>query len=72
MEADLFTSDSFKKQVLESEGISVSNDSENSGIQVFGDDLSEFQDMIQSTPKIPGGVKNIIQDASILSRNDKE
>lgn len=57
MDADLFSSDSFKKQVLESEGISVDD---------------EFQSLIQSAPQIPSGVKNIIQDATILSRNDKE
>ena len=58
MDADLFSSDSFKKQVLESEGISCEEDN--------------FKSLIQSAPQIPKGVKNIIQDASILSRNDKE
>lgn len=58
MDADLFSSDSFKKQILESEGISCEEDN--------------FKSLIQSAPQIPKGVKNIIQDASILSRNDKE
>lgn len=58
MDTDLFSSDSFKKQVLESEGINCEED--------------DFKSLIQSAPQIPKGVKNIIQDASILSRNDKE
>lgn len=58
MDTDLFSSDSFKKQVLESEGIDCEED--------------DFKSLIQSAPQIPKGVKNIIQDASILSRNDKE
>ena len=58
MDTDLFSSDSFKKQVLESEGINCEEDN--------------FKSLIQSAPQIPKGVKNIIQDASILSRNDKE
>ena len=78
MEADLFTSDSFKKQILESEGIqTVSEDSDLNEIQFIesddsSSDISRYQDIISNTPKIPNGVKNIIQDASILSRNDKE
>lgn len=73
MEADFFTSDSFKKQVLESEGISASNDfDEIQFINDDTDDISSYQNIIKSAPTIPGGVKNIIQDASILSRNDKE
>lgn len=78
MEADLFSSDSFKKQILESEGIMASDSfsEDEEGIQFIEDnpkdDISQFENMIQSTPQIPKGVKNIIQDASILSRNDKE
>jgi hypothetical protein len=70
-----FASDEFKKHIMESEGISPSSSPDDMEIlepEDLGDENKEFKDIIKNTPKIPKGVKNVILDASALSKNEKE
>nr|DAV87225.1 MAG TPA: hypothetical protein [Caudoviricetes sp.] len=63
-----FGSDEFKKQVLESEGLSPTPVTDSYEELPVGDPL----DFIGSTPVIPGtsgGVRNIIRDASALEKS---
>lgn len=66
-----FSSDDFKKQILEQEGLGNSS-SDDYEILEPTDENTEFRKIISSAPKIPKGVKNVILDASALSKNEKE
>lgn len=57
-----FASDEFKKQILGDEGL-------DSYEEVVED---TYKNIISSAPKIPKNVKNVILDASALSKQDKE
>ena len=66
-----FSDDSFKKQLLEEQGLSEGGDD----YEILPPDDSEkivFGNIISSAPKIPSGVKNVILDASALAKSDKE
>lgn len=66
-----FSDDSFKKQLLEEQGLSEGGDD----YEVLPPEDSEkvvFGNIISSAPKIPSGVKNVILDASALAKSDKE
>ena len=66
-----FSSDEFKKQILEQEGLDTSTSDEYVILEPT-DENTEFKKIVSSAPKIPRGVKNVILDASALSKNDKE
>ena len=57
-----FNSDEFKKQVLESEGITPEI------LEPEEDPHQEFKDIISRSPSMPGSIKNIIKDASLLEK----
>lgn len=66
-----FSDDSFKKQLLDEEGLSEGGDD----YEVLPPDDDEkvvFGNIISAAPKIPSGVKNVIYDASSLAKSDKE
>jgi hypothetical protein len=66
-----FSDDSFKKQLLEEQGLSEGGDD----YEILPPEDSEkvvFGNIISSAPKIPSGVKNVILDASALAKSDKE
>ena len=58
-----FNDPEIKKQLLESEGI-VEADTE--------EVTTEIQEMLNSAPMLPDSAKNIILDASAISKNEKE
>ena len=66
-----FSDDSFKKQLLEEQGLSEGGND----YEILPPDDSEkvvFGNIISAAPKIPSGVKNVIHDASALAKSDKE
>ncbi len=66
-----FSDDSFKKQLLDEQGLSEGGDD----YEILPPDDSEkivFGNIISAAPKIPSGVKNVIHDASSLAKSDKE
>ena len=66
-----FSDDSFKKQLLEEQGLSEGgNDYEI--LPPEDDEKVVFGNIISAAPKIPSGVKNVILDASALAKSDKE
>lgn len=70
---NIFASDDFKKQILASEGLSDADHKMDYDVaEPIDSDEVVMGNIIANTPKIPKQVKNIIQDASILSRADKE
>lgn len=69
---NIFSNDGFKKQVLESEGIKMSEDPEYIVPEPVDSDEVILGNIVSGAPKIPSQVKNIIQDASVLARQDKE
>lgn len=70
---NIFASDEFKKQILQSEGLKDADSKMDYTIaEPVDSDEIVMGNIISKTPKIPGQVKNIIQDASILARADKE
>ena len=58
-----FNDPEVKKQLLENEGISSSDEEIT---------VSEIQEMLDSAPLLPETAKNIILDASAISKNEKE
>ena len=67
IESNPFSSEEFRKQILQDEGIVEP--------EVMGEDNNEEFDLkalIKSAPQIPKSAKNIIMDASALAKNDRE
>ena len=73
---NIFDDPEVKRQILEDSGIKpVEEEYEIIEPETTEEkDLSNFQDIIQSAPKIPGGgiIKNIIKDASALVKDDNK
>ena len=74
---NIFDDPEVKRQILEDSGIKPAEEEyeiiepeTTDGVK----DISNFQGIIQSAPKIPGGgvIKNIIKDASALVKDDKK
>ena len=66
-----FSDDSFKKQLLEEQGLSEGGND----YEILPPEDNEkivFGNIISAAPKIPSGVKNVILDASALAKSDKE
>lgn len=66
-----FSDDSFKKQLLEEQGLSEGGND----YEILPPEDNEkvvFGNIISAAPKIPTGVKNVILDASALAKSDKE
>lgn len=72
MNGNVFSNDDFKKQVLESEGLLDDHDSDYTIPEPVDSDDVVLGNIVSSAPKIPKQVKTIIQDASMLTRQDKE
>lgn len=71
---NIFDDPEVKRQILEEQGIKPIEDSDGYEIIENDEDLSSFQGIIDSAPKIPGGgiIKNIIKDASAIVKDDKK
>lgn len=70
---NIFDDPEVKRQILEEQGIKPVE--EDNGYEIMeNEDLSSFQGIIESAPKIPGGgaIKNIIKDATALVKDDKK
>lgn len=75
IESNPFNSPEFRKQLLEKEGIDVDNNSNDVElIESEEDDGDGFdiKSMIKSAPQMPKSAKNLITDASVLAKNQKE
>ncbi len=72
IESNPFNSPEFRKQLLEKEGIDVENSS--SGVELVEgeDDEFDIKSMIKSAPQMPKSARNLITDASVLAKNQKE
>lgn len=70
IESNPFNSPEFRKQLLEKEGISLANNSD--GVEIIEDDEFDVKSLIKSAPQMPKSAKNIITDASVLAKNQKE
>lgn len=70
IESNPFNSPEFRKQLLEKEGINIDNNE----VEVLEDEDNEIdiKSMIKSAPKMPKSAKNLITDASVLAKNQKE
>ncbi len=71
---NIFDDPEVKRQILEDQGIKPSEDDSYELIESDGEDLSNFQEIIDSAPKIPGGgvIKNIIKDASAIVKENNQ
>ena len=71
IESNPFNSPEFRKQLLEKEGIDITN---NNDVEVLedSDDELDIKSMIKSAPQMPSSASRIIQDASVMARNQKE
>lgn len=72
-----FADPEFKKQILAGEGITSPH--KISEAEILGeedlvpvDDDTDFKSLIKSAPQIPATAKNIIADASLLAKNERE
>lgn len=76
IESNPFNSPEFRKQLLEKEGIDLDNNNEVELIdseEGEGDsDGFDIKSMIKSAPQMPKSAKNLITDASVLAKNQKE
>jgi hypothetical protein len=74
IESNPFNSPEFRKQLLEKEGIDIDNNSNDVELIESEDDGDGFdiKSMIKSAPKMPKSAKNLITDASVLAKNQKE
>jgi hypothetical protein len=76
IESNPFNSPEFRKQLLEKEGIDLDNNNEveliDSEEGEGGGDGFDIKSMIKSAPKMPKSAKNLITDASVLAKNQKE
>lgn len=69
IESNPFNSPEFRKQLLEKEGV----DFDDNSVEVIDDDDSfDVKSLIKSAPQMPKSAKNIITDASVLAKNQKE
>jgi len=73
IESNPFNSPEFRKQLLEKEGINIDNNND-SDIELIEseDDNFDIKNMIKSAPQMPKSAKNLITDASVLAKNQKE
>jgi hypothetical protein len=67
IESNPFSSEEFRKQILQDEGIVEPEVMEENSDEEF-----DLKDLIKSAPQIPKSAKNIIMDASALAKNDRE
>ena len=74
IESNPFNSPEFRKQLQEKEGISLADDSVSEIIDCSdsSDDDFDVKSLIKSAPQMPKSAKNIITDASVLAKNQKE
>ena len=66
IESNPFSSEEFRKQILQEEG------SEPVNAEPVEDEDFDLKSLIKSAPQIPKSAKNIIMDASALAKNDRE
>lgn len=73
IESNPFNSPEFRKQLLEKEGINIDNNND-SDIDLIESEEGDFdiKSMIKSAPQMPSSASRIIQDASVLAKNQKE
>lgn len=67
IESNPFSSEEFRKQILQEEGLEPVN-----AEPVGEDEDFDLKSLIKSAPQIPKSAKNIIMDASALAKNDRE
>lgn len=74
IESNPFNSPEFRKQLLEKEGIDIDNNNNDSDIEQIEGEEGDFdiKSMIKSAPQMPSSASRIIQDASVLAKNQKE
>lgn len=72
IESNPFNSPEFRKQLLEKEGIDVENSSSEVELVEGEDDEFDIKSMIKSAPQMPKSARNLITDASVLAKNQKE
>lgn len=75
IESNPFNSPEFRKQLLEKEGIDIDNNSNDIELIESGEDDGDgfdIKSMIKSAPQMPKSAKNLITDASVLAKNQKE
>lgn len=73
IESNPFNSPEFRKQLLEKEGIDITNSNKSDVVElVESDDEFDVKSLIKSAPQMPKSAKNIITDASVLAKNQKE
>lgn len=75
IESNPFNSPEFRKQLLEKEGIDIDNNSNDIELiesEEDGGDGFDIKSMIKSAPQMPKSAKNLITDASVLAKNQKE
>ena len=67
IESNPFSSEEFRKQILQEEGLEPVN-----AEPVGEEEDFDLKSLIKSAPQIPKSAKNIIMDASALAKNDRE
>lgn len=73
IESNPFNSPEFRKQLLEKEGINIDNNNDSDIEQIEGEEGDfDIKSMIKSAPQMPSSASRIIQDASVLAKNQKE
>ena len=73
IESNPFNSPEFRKQLLEKEGIDIDNNNDSDIEQIEGEEGDfDIKSMIKSAPQMPSSASRIIQDASVLAKNQKE
>ena len=76
IESNPFNSPEFRKQLLEKEGINITNNNDTSEVELVDSEEEDggfdIKSMIKSAPQMPKSAKNLITDASILAKNQKE
>lgn len=73
IESNPFNSPEFRKQLLEKEGINIDNNNDSDIEQIESEEGDfDIKNMIKSAPQMPSSASRIIQDASVLAKNQKE
>ena len=73
IESNPFNSPEFRKQLLEKEGINIDNNNDSDIEQIESEEGDfDIKSMIKSAPQMPSNASRIIQDASVLAKNQKE
>lgn len=73
IESNPFNSPEFRKQLLEKEGIDIDNNNDSDIEQIESEEGDfDIKSMIKSAPQMPSSASRIIQDASVLAKNQKE